>query len=99
RRVPASAAVLDGKRQEESTHRASLLERYRQRFGDHVLLIRRGRKRPARRWIVRSLGLYVSAAHPGTPSTSPGRASRGLWQAPNDRRRTGIVQFRAWVGA
>ena len=38
---PASAAVLDGMRQEESTHRARLLDRYRRRFGDRVPLIRR----------------------------------------------------------
>src|SRR5947209_19397978 len=38
---PASAAVLDGMRQEESMHRARLLERYRQRFGDHLPFIRR----------------------------------------------------------
>jgi rubrerythrin len=57
---PASAAVLDGMRQEESTHRARLLERYRQRFGDHLPFIRRQdvrgfvtRRSP---WLIRSLG-------------------------------------------
>jgi rubrerythrin len=57
---PASAAVLEGMRQEESAHRARLLERYRQRFGDHVPLVRRQDVRGfvARRspWFVRSLG-------------------------------------------
>jgi rubrerythrin len=57
---PASAAVLDGMRQEESTHRARLLDRYQQRFGDHVPLIRRQDVRGfvARRspWFVQSLG-------------------------------------------
>src|SRR5579863_1395281 len=57
---PASAAVLDGVRQEEAEHRARLLERYRQRFGDHLPLIRRQDVRGfvARRspWLVRSLG-------------------------------------------
>jgi len=38
---PASAAVLDGMRQEESDHRARLLDQYRRRFGDHVPMIRR----------------------------------------------------------
>ena len=38
---PASAAVLDGMRQEESVHRARLLDQYRRRFGDHVPLVRR----------------------------------------------------------
>src|SRR5579864_3599725 len=60
---PASAAVLDGMRQEESVHRARLLERYRLRFGDHVPLIRRQDVRGfvARRspWFVRSLGPEV----------------------------------------
>jgi rubrerythrin len=60
---PASAAVLDGMRQEESEHRARLLERYRLRFGDHVPLIRRQDVRGfvARRssWFVRSLGPEV----------------------------------------
>ena len=57
---PAPAAVLDGMRQEESTHRARLLERYRTRFGDHIPLIRRHDVRGfvARRspWLIRSLG-------------------------------------------
>jgi erythrin-vacuolar iron transport family protein len=57
---PASAAVLDGMRQDESTHRARLLDQYRRRFGNHVPLIRRQdvrgfltRRSP---WLVRSLG-------------------------------------------
>ncbi len=57
---PASARVLDGMRQEESEHRARLLDRYRQRFGDHVPLVRRQdvrgfvtRRSP---WLVQSLG-------------------------------------------
>lgn len=33
---PASAAVFDGMRHEESSHRARLLELYRRRFGDHI---------------------------------------------------------------
>src|ERR1700751_2335112 len=60
---PASAAVLDGMREEESTHRARLLEQYRHRFGDHVPLIRRQdvrgfveRRSP---WFVGSLGPEV----------------------------------------
>src|SRR5919204_37066 len=56
----ATAAVLDGMRQEESAHRARLLERYRTRFGDHIPLIRRQdvrgfvtRRSP---WLIPSLG-------------------------------------------
>lgn len=57
---PGSAAVLDGMRQEESTHRSRLVERYRRRFGDHIPLIRRQdvrgfvqRRSP---WLVKALG-------------------------------------------
>ena len=38
---PSSAAVFEGMRGEESEHRRRLLELYRQRFGDHIPLIRR----------------------------------------------------------
>ena len=60
---PATAQVLDDMRAEESTHRARLLEIYRQRFGDHIPLIRREdvkgfiERRPV--WLVRPLGLNV----------------------------------------
>ena len=58
---PASAAVFDGMRAEESSHRARLLELYRRRFGDHIPHIRRDDvrgfvyRRPT--WLVRPLGL------------------------------------------
>ena len=58
---PASAAVFDGMREEESTHRARLLALYRQRFGEHIPLIRRQevrgfvQRRPS--WLVKPLGL------------------------------------------
>jgi rubrerythrin len=38
---PATAAVLDGMRAEESGHRRRLIELYRQKFGEHIPLIRR----------------------------------------------------------
>jgi rubrerythrin len=38
---PASAAVFEGMRDEESTHRRRLIELYRQKFGEHIPLIRR----------------------------------------------------------
>src|SRR5580692_11984155 len=38
---PASAEVFDGMRQEESGHRRRLIELFRQKFGEHVPLIRR----------------------------------------------------------
>jgi rubrerythrin len=38
---PASAKVFDGMRQEESGHRRRLIDLYRQKFGEHIPLIRR----------------------------------------------------------
>src|SRR5690349_23022236 len=60
---PASAAVFDGMREEESGHRRRLIELYRQRFGEHIPLIRRQdvrgfvQRKPV--WLVRPLGLDV----------------------------------------
>jgi rubrerythrin len=58
---PASAAGFDAMQQEESAHRAALIDTYRERFGDHIPLIRRTdvkgfvERRPM--WRVRPLGL------------------------------------------
>jgi rubrerythrin len=58
---PASARIFEEMQVEESKHRASLIELYGQRFGDHVPLIRRQdvngfiQRRPV--WLVRPLGL------------------------------------------
>ncbi len=58
---PASAAVFDGMRAEESRHRQRLIELYRSRFGEHIPLIRKQdvkgfvSRRPI--WLVRPLGL------------------------------------------
>ena len=58
---PASAAVFDGMRVEESSHRRRLIELYKEKFGDHIPLIRRQdikgfvTRRPV--WMVRPLGL------------------------------------------
>src|ERR1051326_1550832 len=38
---PASAAVFEGMREEEAGHRRRLLELYRQKFGEHIPLVRR----------------------------------------------------------
>jgi rubrerythrin len=38
---PASAAVFDGMREEESGHRRRLIDLFRQKFGEHIPLIRR----------------------------------------------------------
>ncbi len=58
---PASAKLLEEMQAEESEHRASLIETYRRRFGEHIPLIRRNdvkgfvQRRPV--WLVRPLGL------------------------------------------
>jgi erythrin-vacuolar iron transport family protein len=58
---PASAAVFDGMRVEESGHRRRLIELYREKFGEHIPLIRRQdvrgfvERKPV--WLVRPLGL------------------------------------------
>src|SRR6201993_5227014 len=38
---PASAAVCEGMRKEESGHRRRLIELYKEKFGEHIPLIRR----------------------------------------------------------
>jgi rubrerythrin len=38
---PATAALFDGMRAEESTHRRRLIDLFRARFGDHIPLVRR----------------------------------------------------------
>ncbi len=58
---PHSAAVFDEMAEEEDHHRAALIERHRQRFGERIPLIRREHvrgyyeRRPD--WLVRPLGL------------------------------------------
>jgi rubrerythrin len=60
---PASAEVFEGMRQEESRHRHRLFELYKQRFGEHIPLIRREdvrgfvKRRPV--WLYKPLGLDV----------------------------------------
>src|ERR1700739_897371 len=57
----ASAAVFDSMRKEESEHRRRLIELYRQKFGEHIPLIRRqdvkGFVQRAPVWLVRPMGL------------------------------------------
>ncbi len=56
---PASAAVFDGMRQEESGHRRRLIELYRDKFGEHIPLVRRQdvkgfvQRKPV--WLIRPL--------------------------------------------
>lgn len=58
---PATAQMFEEMQAEESEHRRSLIEMYRQRFGEHIPLIRRHdvkgfvTRRPV--WLVRPLGI------------------------------------------
>src|SRR6185312_4060652 len=58
---PASAKMFEEMQAEESEHRASLIEIYRQRFGDHIPLIRRqdvkGFVHRSPIWLVKNLGV------------------------------------------
>jgi rubrerythrin len=60
---PASAKMFEEMQTEESEHRASLIDIYRQRFGEHIPLIRRQdvkgfvQRRPM--WLVRPLGIHA----------------------------------------
>ena len=60
---PASAEVFEGMRAEEAGHRTRLIQLYRDRFGDHIPLIRREdvrgfvRRRPA--WLLQPFGIEV----------------------------------------
>jgi len=60
---PASAQLFAEMQAEESEHRASLIELYRQRFGEHIPLIRRqdvkGFVHRLPIWLVRPLGIHT----------------------------------------
>jgi rubrerythrin len=72
---PASAAVFDGMRQEESTHRRRLIELFRQKFGEHIPLIRRQdvrgfvHRKPV--WLVQPLGLDTVRNQAGAMEVEP----------------------------
>src|SRR5229473_8005630 len=61
---PATADMFEEMREEEVVHRDRLLAMFRQRFGDHIPLIRREnvkgflQRRPT--WLVRPLGVNVA---------------------------------------
>src|SRR5216684_2068860 len=61
---PATAEMFEGMREEEAGHRDRLIEMFRQRFGEHIPLIRREnvkgflRRNPT--WLVRPLGVNVA---------------------------------------
>src|SRR5215468_10278605 len=61
---PATAKMFEEMREEEAVHRDRLLGMFRQRFGDHIPLIRREnvkgflQRRP--NWLIRPLGVNVA---------------------------------------
>ncbi len=61
---PATAQMFEEMREEEAVHRDRLIEMFRQRFGEHIPLIRREdvkgflQRRPV--WLVRPLGVKVA---------------------------------------
>src|SRR6201996_407797 len=61
---PSTATMFEEMREEEAQHRDRLLEMFRQRFGDHIPLIRRENVKGflARRpnWLIRPLGVNVA---------------------------------------
>jgi erythrin-vacuolar iron transport family protein len=67
---PGSAALFDGMREEESGHRRRLIELYREKYGEHIPLIRRQdvkgfvNRRPI--WMIRPLGLDTVRGLAGT---------------------------------
>src|ERR1700693_3258867 len=61
---PATAQMFEGMREEEAGHRDRLIEMFRQRFGEHIPLIRRenvkGLLRRNPTWLMRPLGVNVA---------------------------------------
>src|SRR5216684_5642705 len=61
---PATAQMFEEMREEEAGHRDRLIEMFRQRFGEHIPLIRREnvkgfiRRNPT--WLLRPLGVNVA---------------------------------------
>ena len=85
---PASAAVFDGMREEESGHRRRLIELHRQKFGEHIPLIRRQdvrgfvRRKPV--WLVRPLGLDTVRKTPAPWKWKPAGSTRRRPRGPQD---------------
>src|SRR5438270_6424370 len=65
---PGSATVFESMRQEESGHRRRLIDLYREKFGEHIPLIRRQdvkgfvQRRPV--WLIRPLDWMSCANRP-----------------------------------
>jgi rubrerythrin len=67
---PATAAVFEGMRREESAHRQRLTDLFKAKFGEHIPLVRRQdvkgfvQRKPV--WLVRPLGIDVVRRHAAT---------------------------------
>jgi rubrerythrin len=91
---PASAAVFDGMREEESGHRRRLIEHFRQKFGEHIPLIRRQdisgfvTRRPV--WMTQPLGLETVR---GQVSTMEAESRRFYEKAAARTQDAGIRQL------
>ncbi len=60
---PATAKLFSAMADEEDRHRHRLLDLYRQKFGEHIPLIRRQDVRRKSVWLLRPLGLDTVRAH------------------------------------
>src|SRR4030081_2453643 len=72
---PASAAMFEGMREEESGHRRRLIELYRQKFGEHIPLVRRHDvrgfvERPAL-WLIRPMRIDAVRKEASTLEVKP----------------------------
>src|SRR2546427_5516407 len=76
---PSTAEMFEEMRQEEVGHRDRLFEMFRQRFGDHIPLIRREnvkgflQRKPV--WLVRPLGVKVARKQAELMELEGGRVS------------------------
>ena len=71
---PATAKMFDEMQEEESGHRRSLIETFRERFGEHIPLIRRHDvkgfiQQQAEVWLIRPLGVEHGAQAGGNHGT------------------------------
>src|SRR3984957_13873642 len=82
---PASAAIFDGMRTEESGHRRRLMDMFQEKFGDHIPLLRRQdvrgflKRKPV--WLIRPLGLKTVRNQVGAMEVE----SRNFYERARDR--------------
>lgn len=76
-KFPGSAALFEGMRAEESSHRYRLIELFREKFSDHIPLLRRQdvrgfvHRKPV--WLIRPLGLKTVRDHASAMEVEPRR--------------------------